>query len=101
MKKRLRIIIPIAAIVLAVIAWNHLFKKDGGTGRIQLSGNIDVTQVDLAFKVPGRLSRRLVDEGDRVGQGQRLAVLDDTDQQLQWQKASADVDYASSMLAEL
>lgn len=101
MKKRLRIIIPIAVIALAAIAWNHFFQEKDGTGRIRLSGNIDVTQVDLAFKVPGRLSLRLVDEGDRVGQGQRLAVLDDTDQQLQWQKASADVDYASSVLAEL
>ena len=101
MKKRLRIIIPIAVIALAAIAWNHFFKAKDGSGQIRLSGNIDVTQVDLAFKVPGRLSQRLVDEGDRVGQGQRLAVLDDTDQQLQWQKASADVDYASSMLAEL
>jgi HlyD family secretion protein len=101
MKKRLRIIIPIAVIALAAIAWNHFFKAKDGSGQIRLSGNIDVTQVDLAFKVPGRLSQRLVDEGDRVGQGQRLAVLDDTDQQLQWQKASADVDYASSVLAEL
>ena len=74
MKKRLRIIIPIAVIALAAVAWNHFFQEKDGTGRIRLSGNIDVTQVDLAFKVPGRLSRRLVDEGDRVGQGQRLAA---------------------------
>ena len=102
MKKRLRIILPIAMVALAaIIVWNLIVKENNGTGQILLSGNIDVTQVDLAFKIPGRLSRRLVDEGDRVENGQRLAVLDDTDQQLQGKKASADVDYASSVLAEL
>ena len=101
MNKRLRIIIPVAVVVVAAVIWNLAFNRSESEGRIRLSGNIDVTQVDLAFKIPGRLSRRLVDEGDRVGQGQRLAVLDDTDQRLRLQKASADVDYASSVLAEL
>ncbi|MBC2712988.1 MAG: efflux RND transporter periplasmic adaptor subunit [Desulfosarcina sp.] len=101
MKKRLRIILPVAVVALAVIVWNLFFKDDSSDGPIQLSGNIDVTQVDLAFKIPGRLSQRLVDEGDRVTRSQRLAVLDNTDQQLQLQKAAADFDYASSVLAEL
>ena len=104
MKNRLRIVLPITAVVLAVaavVAWNLFVEGNNGSGQIRLSGNIDVTQVDLAFKVPGRLSQRLVDEGDPVASGQRLAVLDDTDQQLQLKKAGADVDYASSVLAEL
>lgn len=101
MKKRLRIIIPIAVVALAVIMWNLFHKENGSDGQIRLSGNIDVTQVDLAFKISGRLSRRLVDEGDAVIRAQQLALLDDTDQRLQLQKATADFDHAASVKAEL
>jgi len=101
MKKKLLIIVPVAAILLAFAVWHFFLASNKGGGFIALSGNIDVTQVDLAFKIPGRLSRRLVEEGDNVAGGQRLAVLDDTDQQLQLKKALADMDYASAVLAEL
>ena len=101
MKIRLRIIIPIAVVALAVIMWNLFHKENGRDGQIRLSGNIDVTQVDLAFKISGRLSRRLVDEGDAVIRTQRLALLDDTDQRLQLQKTTADFDHAASVMAEL
>jgi HlyD family secretion protein len=101
MKKRLFIIVPIVVVIL-VTATAILFVQRGpADGRIRLSGNIDLTQADLAFKIPGRLKQRLVDEGDPVSRGQRLAVLDDADQQLQVQKAVADLNYSSSVLAEL
>lgn len=100
MKNKLLILVPVAAILLAIAVWHFFLASKNGSESIALSGNIDVTQVDLAFKIPGRLSRRLVEEGDNVASGQRMAVLDDTDQQLQLQKAIADVDYASAVLAE-
>jgi len=101
MRKRLRIIIPVAVVVLAVVVWNWFIKSNGNNKMIQLSGNIDVTQVDLAFKIPGRLSHRLVDEGATVISGQRLALLDGTDQRLEVEKAEAEAGYASAILAEL
>jgi HlyD family secretion protein len=99
-KKRLRIIAVIVVIILAVTGWQLFLKKRSNENRLRLSGNIDVTQVDMAFKIPGRLSQRLVDEGDRVARGQRLGMLDDTDQNFQLQKATADADYATAILAE-
>jgi HlyD family secretion protein len=39
-------------------------------------GNIDVRQVDLAFKVDGRIDQLNVDEGDSVKTGEVLAALD-------------------------
>ncbi len=41
-----------------------------------LQGNIDVRQVNLAFKVDGRIKTLDVDEGDTVKAGQVLATLD-------------------------
>ena len=57
MKKRLRIIVPIAAVTMAAsISWNLFVKENGDTGQILLSGNIDVTQVDLPRGVSSGLS---------------------------------------------
>ncbi|MBY0264242.1 MAG: secretion protein HlyD, partial [Holosporales bacterium] len=41
-----------------------------------LSGNVDIRQVDLGFRVSGRLAKMLFEEGDEVKTGDLLAVLD-------------------------
>ncbi|MDE7370813.1 MAG: efflux RND transporter periplasmic adaptor subunit, partial [Desulfovibrio sp.] len=41
-----------------------------------LFGNVDIRQVDLGFRVGGRIESVLVDEGDTVADGQPLARLD-------------------------
>ncbi|QBQ54964.1 secretion protein HlyD [Nitrosococcus wardiae] len=44
--------------------------------RLVLYGNIDIREVNLGFNVFGRVEQMLVEEGDEVTQGQRLAVLE-------------------------
>jgi RND family efflux transporter MFP subunit len=44
---------------------------------------------NLGFRVSGKIARRLVDSGARVKAGQPLAILDETDWQLQLQQAQA------------
>ena len=41
-----------------------------------LYGNVDIRQVDLGFRVSGRLEKMLFEEGDQVKKGDLLAVLD-------------------------
>lgn len=70
----------IAALVLIALAtggwwWNR--QRTADDGALVLSGNVDVRQVDLSFRVEGRLARLLVEEGDRVTPGQLVAELDD------------------------
>jgi len=43
---------------------------------IRLSGNIELTQVDLSFKVPGRLVSLDIKDGSRVAKGAVVARLD-------------------------
>ena len=50
--------------------WSH-----PSTGLI-LQGNVEVRQVNLGFKVAGRIEKLLVDEGDKVKTGQPLASLE-------------------------
>lgn len=56
------------------------------------SGEVRARQeVNLSFRVPGKIANRYVDSGARVKAGQVLARLDDQDLNLQSQAASASV----------
>lgn len=100
MKKRIRFIIPIILIAASVMGF-FAIRDNEGPGNLQLSGNIDVTQVPLAFKIPGILAERLADEGETVKKGQIIARLDAVDQRLQVKKAEAEAAYARAVLDEL
>jgi len=69
--------ILIAAAVLALAGggfwWSGRHRTDGP---LQLQGNVEVRQVNLGFKVSGRIAELLADEGDRVAPGQKIASLD-------------------------
>lgn len=71
------------------------------TGDIRVSGNIEVTEAELGFKIPGRLEARLVSEGDPVEAGQVVARLESKDQELQVGQARAQLRQAKAVLAEL
>jgi HlyD family secretion protein len=74
-KKRLIIVGIIIIIILAVILVNH-FRNRKDNGWFYLSGNIEVTETNLGFKIPGRIVELPIDEGDAVKAGQVLARLD-------------------------
>ena len=69
-----------ALLVLAVLGEFTWYRFDrtaaDGPAVLTLQGNIDVRQVNLSFKVAGRIDRLLVDEGDAVTAGLPVAVLD-------------------------
>jgi HlyD family secretion protein len=71
------------------------------SGEIVVSGNIEVTDAQLGFKIPGRLLERIIDEGDAVAADQVLARLDPADQALQVAQAEANERFAQAALAEL
>jgi HlyD family secretion protein len=54
--------------------WYYLRKPAGGP--LILQGNVEVRQVNLGFKVAGRVEKLNVDEGDVVRSGQTLASLE-------------------------
>jgi HlyD family secretion protein len=71
--------IAVITAVLAAIAAGAFFwfrASHGPQGAATIYGNVDIRQVSLAFRVGGRVSEVLVDEGDRVQPGQVLARLD-------------------------
>jgi HlyD family secretion protein len=76
-RNRIRLIILVVLILVAAVGglwwWTRL---DATSVAIILQGNVEVRQVNLAFKVAGRIKELAVDEGDTVQAGQMLASLD-------------------------
>ena len=72
-------IVPILLLALAVAAgvWFYQRSRNAATdGEIRLSGNIEMTQVSVAFKQPGRIVALAVEEGAMVTKGQVVARID-------------------------
>ncbi len=99
MKKRLIILgLILAAAVIALYAFrgsNHT-----PANRIMVSGNIELEEVNIAFKTAGRLIERTVDEGDRVTKGQVIARLDRDQLLAQRNREAAALEAAQSALAQ-
>jgi len=62
-----------------------------GANETILSGNIEVTDAQLGFKVPGRVSARTVSEGENVTARQLIARLDDVEQKEQLDLSRAEL----------
>ena len=65
-----------------------------------VSGNIELTEVNIAFKTAGRLIERTVDEGDAVKKGQVIARLDRDQLVAQREREAAALQSAESQLAQ-
>lgn len=100
MKKIVRFLLLGAAVSTAAFLYFR-GRHSGEPGTLLVSGNIEATEAELGFKVPGRVSERLVDEGDPVNAGQTLARLDTKDLEEQAAARRADVDTAQAALSEL
>jgi HlyD family secretion protein len=101
MKKRLRILLPLLFIVIASIFGYNKLKNLDDDGSLRFSGNIEVTEARMSFKIPGRLHKRLVEEGDVVSAGQSLATIEKIDQSIAVASAEASLAFANAVLAEL
>jgi HlyD family secretion protein len=75
MKKRLPILLLLAAAAAGGYYWWRAHNANDGD-RIFVSGNLELTQVDISFKIAGRLTERKVDEGTWVKQGDLIGTLD-------------------------
>lgn len=80
MRRRIAVILALA-LIGAFAAWwldlpGRLGWRSGDGDRITLYGNVDIRQVQLGFRVNGRVAEMNFDEGDSVKPGDLLARLD-------------------------
>lgn len=97
-------IIPVLVIIVAVsvILFKNIEKRlSHNPNIIKVSGNIEITDSELGFKIPGKIEKRLVSEGQRVKEGEKIANLDSSDLENEKNLRIAEVNLAEAQLAEL
>ena len=99
---RKRILIAVIVLLAALGAYLLFFDRAGKNTNDQIivSGNIELTEVNIAFKTSGRLIERTVDEGDVVKKGQLIARLDRDQLLAQRDREAAGLQSANSQLAQ-
>lgn len=100
MNKRIIIVAVALCLIAAGITVALRYVKTGSRD-LKVSGTIEVTSVELAFKVGGRLMQRLVDEGALVSAGQLVARLEDDELKQERSVRVADEQATRSALADL
>lgn len=95
MKKMIAII---TLITLGIICFLYLRNRED-TSVITLYGNIEIRQVNLAFRIAGRIIDMKYEEGDEIKQGDVLSVLDKTPVRDRLNSAKADLSKSRATLS--
>jgi HlyD family secretion protein len=79
MRRAIRILLALAVVagIAGFAYWFYWLRpEETRNARLVLYGNVDIRQVDLGFRVAGRIAEMRFEEGDVVTAGQVMAVLD-------------------------
>jgi HlyD family secretion protein len=99
-RKQVVILAMIALACVVTFAWFETRSRNEDEP-IRVSGNIEVTDAELSFKIPGRVETRLVDEGQTVTKGQTMALLDSRELSQEVSRNKAEVEAARAALSKL
>jgi HlyD family secretion protein len=100
--KIIRPLIVVLAVAIAGGIWWHFGSRGAEEStRLLLYGNIDIREVDLVFNNSEHIDRLMVQEGDRVHEGQLLATLHRERMQAEVAAAEARVAAQKAVLARL
>ena len=93
----------VAAIVAIASGSSFFWMQRAGTddSQLRLYGNVDIREVQLAFRQSGRVTEMAFDEGDAVRAGERMAALDAQPYREALAAAQAQVQVAQAELAKL
>lgn len=99
--KRWAIFFLIAGLLGGVLYHFFLKEKTEGDHFIRVSGNIEAMEVDVGFKISGRIVGLFVQEGDWVERGRVIARLDDEELRQRVDLARATLKSAQARLEKL
>ena len=95
------IVLAIAVIVIGGLALFLVMRDKGDSNVLHLYGNVDIREVELAFRQPGRMTSMAFDEGDAVTAGTVIAQLDATPYREKLAAAQAELNAAQAGLDKL
>jgi membrane fusion protein (multidrug efflux system) len=99
-KNRLKIYIPLAIVIIIVLAGGWYWYKDYSMYITTDDAHVDADNVGVGAKILGRISYLYANEGDQVKLGTLLAILDSTDLNAQRNQAIALKDQAQANLSQ-
>ncbi len=92
MKRKLTITSVIVLIIAIGVAGYFILRNKPNPNELILYGNVDVRQVDISFRIAGKIANLFFEEGDFVPRGSLMAVLDKSPYDSQISQAEANVD---------
>lgn len=103
MGKRAVVILALAAALVGVaLGYTQLVHRSDQKSRmIKVSGNFEIVDAEVSFKIPGKVEERFVDEGHSVLAGQLVARIEDKDIREEVALRRAEVQAARAQLEEL
>lgn len=103
MKRKLRIVVPLTAVSAICIGLfsSGVLGRKASNQALTLYGNVDIRQVEIGFRVSGRVAEMRFEEGDAIAAGTLLARLDDRTYAAEERAAEAQVAQQSALLAKL
>jgi len=103
MKSKLAALVLVAILAVGgtVAYWHFYMPHEVSDGQIRVSGNIETTEAQVAFKIPGRVVKRKVDEGEEITKGKVVALLDKADLECTVAVRKAELGVAEAALAAL
>ena len=99
-RRKLVLALVVLAVIIVLLWWTLPISRNA-QGTIRLSGNIEVTDAELSFRIAGHVIERAVSEGEEVTKGGVVARLDSTDLEHAVARQQAEVENARAALAEM
>ena len=95
--KRISVVLIFAIVIVAVIAFVIVMGLSMGKNPEIIQGQAEVSDYRVSSKVPARVARLCVEEGDSVQRGDTLAILEAPDVMAKLSQAQAAVSAAEAM----
>ena len=100
MNKKIIPVIVFILVVAGVLVWFVRNRAINDRNRIPVSGNVEVTEIQVSFMTAGRVLERCVDEGQVVKAGDLVARLDRVELEQVLEQAKAALAESKEALAE-
>ena len=85
--------LAVALAVGGLVLWQA---RPAAQGPLVLGGNVDIRELNLAFRTGGRIASLAVEEGDRLAPGDEIARLDAAPQRTARAQAQGTLDAATA-----
>jgi HlyD family secretion protein len=99
--KRILFVLLVMVAIAGLVFYFYTRDQKGPDNIIKISGNIEATEVNVGFKISGRIMSLSVQEGDWVEKGKVLATVDVEDLRQRFEVARATLRSAQAKLSKL